>query len=345
MKRKTQNANFHKKVESAKKSRSNQNFPKIPIESTRCDSELKIIDFFDLSQDDDECSDENKKAQNEIIENNDDINNDLLGKKRKIANAKNPKIIDDEDPGDKNSNEINDTDNAEYYSSFDINIDEANNKIKKNSEKQELIDLVKKEGFNKVFDLISNIYFDRRNYLERKLDDIISNIGLLRTSIILLGIKFSQPQSQIPEELNANPNPNFHPPCSKSEDKITKTSPGNQIINNEEYELAEHFHKEKQGKKYIIYKYNKHHFRVKNRISYNCADLNCKSRGLYFVNNMKFRVMTNHSIPYEEHCYVKNKEKYARHKAIFDDFMKRNCHEAQVFKNDMGDKLVKWYDN
>ena len=30
---------------------------------------------------------------------------------------------------------------------------------------------------------------------------------------------------------------------------------------------------------------------------------------------------------------------------IFDDFMKRNCHEAQVFKNDMGDKLVKWYDN
>ena len=92
MKRKTQNANIHKKVESAKKSRSNQNFPKIPIESTRCDSELKIIDFFDLSQDDDECSDENKKAQNEIIENNDDINDDLLGKKRKRAIANNPKI-------------------------------------------------------------------------------------------------------------------------------------------------------------------------------------------------------------------------------------------------------------
>ena len=55
MKRKTQNANFHKKVESAKKSGSNHNFPKIPIESTRCDSELKIIDFFDLSKDEDEC--------------------------------------------------------------------------------------------------------------------------------------------------------------------------------------------------------------------------------------------------------------------------------------------------
>ena len=157
----------------------------------------------------------------------------------------------------------------------------------------------------------------------------------MRTSLILLQIKFTQPGIQ-EEEPVANPH------LSKTEEEITKKSQENQIINNEEYELGEHFHKEKNGK---IYRYNKHHFRVKNKISFNCADLKCKSRGLYFINSMKFRVMTSHSLPYEEHNYIKNKEKFNRHKEIFDDFKKRNCHEAQVFKNDIGDKLVKWYDN
>ena len=167
-----------------------------------------------------------------------------------------------------------------------------------------------------------------------KVDDIISNIGLLRTSLIMFQIKFSQPEINKGESVPSSP--------PKHDEGIKKTSPENQIINNEEYELGEHFHKDKNGK---IYKYNKHHLRVKNRMSFNCADLKCKSRGLYFVNNMKFRVVICHSIPHEEHCYIKNKEKFNRHKAIFDDFKKRNCHEAQVFKNDIGDKLVKWYDN
>ena len=328
MKRKNGKKNLIKKCANANNVNSGQNFPPIPYESTRCDSELKIIDFFDLSKEEDSSDEKENDKNDEVF----GLNNLLLGKKRERENNKD-NIVDKEK--DKiNKDEANISVNTEGPS-INLNNDNFINKGRNVSDKQELINLVNKEGFNKIFNLISSTYFDRRNNIERKLDDIICNIGLLRTSLILLQIKFTQPGIQV-EEPVANPH------LSKIEEEFTKKSPENQIINNEEYELGEHFHKEKNGK---IYKYNKHHFRVKNRISFNCADLKCKSRGLYFINNMKFRVMTSHSMPYDEHNYIKNKEKFNRHKAIFDDFKKRNCHEAQVFKNDIGDKLVKWYDN
>jgi len=328
MKRKIGKNNLIKKYDNANTVISGQNFPSIPYESTRCDSELKIIDFFDLSKEEDSSDEKENDKNDEVF----DLNKLLLGKKRERANDKDNII--DKGKDEINKDEANITVNTEDPN---INLNNENfiNKGTNVSDKQELINLVNKEGFNKIFNLISNTYFDRKNSIERKLDDIICNIGLLRTSLILLQIKFTQPGIQ-EEEPVANPH------LSKTEEEITKKSQENQIINNEEYELGEHFHKEKNGK---IYRYNKHHLRVKNKISFNCADLKCKSRGLYFINSMKFRVMTSHSMPYEEHNYIKNKEKFNRHKEIFDDFKKRNCHEAQVFKNDIGDKLVKWYDN
>ena len=40
-----------------------------------------------------------------------------------------------------------------------------------------------------------------------------------------------------------------------------------------------------------------------------------------------------------------NKNKFEQYKTVFNDFEKRNCSEAQIFKNESGDKLVKWYNN
>ena len=343
MKRKAEKKSMPKKCDKANRASSIQNFPPIPYESTKCDTELKIIDYIDLSNEDDSF---NEKEPEQNKNNNDnifDLNELFIGKKRERSNNEDDikekqkqkekeKIIKDEIE-DNNANSIKNYPNYPFFNF--INENNNINKGKTVSEKQELINLVNEEGFNKVFNLMTNTYFDRRNYIERKLDDIICNIGLLRASLIMFQIKFGQSEIHSVESVLNSPPP-------KPVEKITKTSPENQIINNEEYELGEHFHKDKNGN---IYKYNKHHFRVKNRISFNCADQKCKSRGLYFVNNMKFRVMTCHSISYEEHCYIKNKEKFNRHKAIFDDFKKKNCHEGQVFKNDIGDKLVKWYDN
>ena len=341
MRKKTGKKSMHKKCGKANKTSSVQNFPPIQNESTRCDTELKIIGFYDLTKEDDSF-DEKEQEQEKEQNKNDNVfglNKLLIGKKRERSkdkdDIKEKEKEKEQEKITKNGIKDNTNDITKNYPLYDfINGNNIINKGKPISEKQELINLVNEEGFNKVFNLMTNTYFDRRNYIERKLDDIICNIGLLRTSLFMFQIKYA-----IPEMQNGLSIP---PPNPNPAKEIIKTSQENQIINNEEYELGEHFHKDKDGN---IYKYNKHHFRVKNKISFNCADLKCKSRGLYFVNNMKFRIVISHSIPYEEHCYIKNKEKFNRHKAIFDDFKKKNCHEAQVFKNDIGDKLVKWYDN
>ena len=67
-----------------------------------------------------------------------------------------------------------------------------NNTNKNNeNEKNALLSLVKREGFNNIFNLISNSQFNRDNPVEKELEEIIFNIGLLPTSIILLQIKFN----------------------------------------------------------------------------------------------------------------------------------------------------------
>ena len=57
-------------------------------------------------------------------------------------------------------------------------------------EKELLTDLVKKEGFMKVFNCLTITPLNRKDPLEKQIDDIINTIGLLRTSLILSQIKF-----------------------------------------------------------------------------------------------------------------------------------------------------------
>ena len=59
---------------------------------------------------------------------------------------------------------------------------------------------------------------------------------------------------------------------------------------------------------------------------------------------MKFETVRSHNIKYEEHCYFKNRNRFDKYKLIIDEFEKRECHEAQIFKKENGTKLVKWYD-
>ena len=304
------------------------------------DSEFKVIDYFDLTQDEISSSEEMNKD-----------NNLLLGQKRNRTNEnnninktkkKNNKVISDSDNeessmsfGYNNANISNA--NINYINNYTNKISNANanNTISNKYEKEGLLKLVKMEGFNKIFNLLTNSRFDLKNPVEKKLDQIISQIGLLRTTVILLDIKFNHPSLPSPT----------HPPInrrSKSVSEINKRIEERQKFEDEGYQLGEHLHKEKDGK---IYKFKRHHCRVKGGCVFYCVDRKCKARGLYNNYNMNFKMINKHSIPHEEHNYIKNKDIYENYQTIFDDFMKKDCQEAQVFKNEAGDKLVKWYNN
>ena len=186
------------------------------------------------------------------------------------------------------------------------------------------------EGFNKIFNLITKLHFDRRNPVEKKLEEIIFNTGLLQTSLILLQIKFTISPGIVPN------------PFTPAEIEKKKRESDLQDLENKGYILGEHLHKDKNGK---IFKYLKHHLRVKNIFVYYCGDKSCKSRGLYNIKNMNFKVVIAHSFPHEKHNYIMIKYKYEQYQTVFNDFKQRNCSEAQIFKNEQGDKLVKWYNS
>ena len=109
-------------------------------------------------------------------------------------------------------------------------------------------------------------------------------------------------------------------------------------------ELGIHLQKDRDGK---IYKYTKHHIRSnKGNVSYvyYCAETKCNAKGNYNVDSMDFVTFREHDIPYNEHCYIKNKNRFDKFTPIIEEFEKRDCREAQVFKKDNGSQLVKWYD-
>ena len=161
------------------------------------DSEFKVIDYFDLTQEEISSSEEMNKD-----------NSLLLGQKRNRASEnnninktkkKNNKVICDSDNEDSSmsykSNNANISNaNIHYIHNYNnISNANANNSISNKYEKEGLLKLVKMEGFNKIFSLLTNSHFDLKNPVEKKLDQIINQIGLLRTTVILLDIKFNQP--------------------------------------------------------------------------------------------------------------------------------------------------------
>ena len=280
------------------------------------------------------------------------------------------------------------------------------------TEKNILKELVKKEGFLKIFNYLTIMPLDRKNPLEKEIDDILMSLGLLRTTLILFQIKFEIAEKDnnnnsikkinnnaintnnethvIKPNRNKNKNRILNSSSEKDEDydvkivadgvddevrsiKITQnryhfnlrhnksqdlkinlekkknnSSPKSKSVikdsPKEEYELGVHLQKDKEGK---IYKYTKHHYRANkgNDIYvYYCADTKCKSKGCYYVKTMKFENIRNHEIEHGEHCYIKNKDRLDKFTPIIEEFKKRQCHEAQIFKRDDGSQLVKWYD-
>ena len=301
-----------------------------------------LMEYFDLTQDDDDYEKEDSIKEENKNQNKQDfneINKLTLGKKRyrqdnNANNANNNKKIKNTiTDSDCEENSINNIIN--FNANTNNNIPCVKNNTNKNNEneKNALLSLVKREGFNNIFNLISNSQFNRDNSVEKELEEIIFNIGLLRTSIILLQIKFNN------SSYDLMPYNNF--PIFQKNIEEQKRIEEAKRMKNLELELGEHLHKEKDGK---IYKYLKHHFRVKGYVFY-CGDKKCRSKGLYNMQNMKFRILEKHTIPHEKHNYIVSKNIYNQYQSIFEDFNSRNCHEAQVFKNNMGDKLIQWYDN
>ena len=278
---------------------------KSKILNNSIDEDNSIID---LTQEEDFSSEEKEKRNNANII--------LLGKKtqrKKGDNKDHSQKIKKMDIIEDNISTL-DKSILSDANSINLDTDNSNNRI----EKEKLLDLVKNEGFNTIFNLLSNSDFNKNNPTEKELEKIIEIMGLLRVTLFLLQIKFSS---------SSNPNPEEN----KKKEKNQNT--------NETYNLGEHLHKEIDGN---IYKYYKNYLRIKGFV-FRCADRTCKSTGLYNLKTMNFKVLTAHTIQYDQHDYIKKKEKYEKYKTIFEDFKKRNCTEAQVFQNGDGDKLVKWY--
>ena len=364
----------------------NSNLSSAMIQPKFKENKLKIKENYDLTLENNSSSDEWKEEKSQ--------NKDVLKKKRLRPNERHSK----------SKSKVKYTKIEEYNEeekereitpmNYSNNFNNINNDNK--FEKEALFQLVNIEGFNKIFGLLSKPYFNRKNPLERKIDEIICNIGLLRTSLILMQIKFDSydaSQNIIPNFSPLNFNgynfnsvnsytgsqaPLSYPPpmvplsvpnskmnvqnlsetedkdkevdivLDENEDREKSVDNKNKKLKNQKemdkdgYELGEHLHKESGGK---IYKYLKHHMRVTKGFVFNCADRKCKSKGLYDIETMNFKIILKHTIPYEQHNYIMNKSKFNQYKTIFEDFNKRNCTEAQVFKNEAGNKLVKWYSN
>ena len=322
------------------------------------------------------------------------------------------------------------------------------------SDKKILLELVKREGFARVFNCLTIHPLNRKKQLERIMDDIIINLGLLRTSLILFQIKF-QFIDGINMEFNSNlytNDENSRSSLNKSDDeededieilidghegeeKGAKRKKKNSVLtpskqnkiqtlkNNavkdspltrsksEEKEVKEekenkedkedkeekddkddkddkedkedkeekydkeekeekepdmninhlnqlknlnlntpstdlgdlsiHLHKDEEGN---IYKYNKKYLCGNNIVAFYCSDKKCCGKGNYNTETMKFEILKEHDLTFEEHNYVKNKERGERFKLIISEFQKRNCHEAQLFKGENGSQVAKWYD-
>lgn len=264
------------------------------------------------------------------------------------------------------------------------------------TEKEKLVNLFKRKGFMKVFECLTKTQLNREKPLEKNIDDIISSIGLLRTALILLEIKFKE----IDQNKNINTNNiininsnsnNISTDVPKIDDDIdivideisdsqetkyiktkTKTpinrkknksliSKNSKRSNRNEFltksksvirkdlskkdlEFDVHLHKDKNGN---IYKYYKQHYREnkgKSIYVFRCPDRKCMAKANYYIGNMAFEIVKDHTIKYEEHNYIQNKKRFDKYKQIIEEFEQRDCHQAQVFKKENGTRLVKWYD-
>ena len=163
--------------------------PSIKLNNAQMNSPLSQVnedsEYIDLTQD--ESSTEEK-----------DSFHLLLGKKTKRKKNKDKNKNKNKDIYQKNLSFDNSFDNEEEFyppkkiiNTDDFNCDNCEDNNNYEIERDALLKLVKLEGFNKIFTLITKAKFDSKNSIEKKLEEIIFNIGLLRTSLILLQFKFT----------------------------------------------------------------------------------------------------------------------------------------------------------
>ena len=226
--------------------------------------------------------------------NEDIISGKLTGKKRKSPEEDESELIEEKKNVSKQKIKIKkDDENSNLYPNL-ITLKRHKGNL---GEKELLVQLVKKEGFMKVFNCLTIYPLNRKNQLEKAIDDIIMNIGLLRTSLILLKIKF---QNETAKNENNNSNTNSSNAELEDEDieividgedkNITKrkridtqtkknrniTPKIGYLKSNCDNDLCIHLHKDKNGR---IYKYNKNYIRDgNNKVAYYCADRNVMER-------------------------------------------------------------------
>ena len=164
--------------------------------------ELDHISLNELSDEEEEkpiIIESKRRHRSHSINNNEVKSFKYCGKKRKNPEKRKERIKS----YNEKKNNGNDVENKKKKKITNSNLgkniinlmDENNNDDKRRNnivEKKILTNLVKKEGLLKIYDLLSISPLNRKNPLERELDDIILNLGLLRTTILLFKIQLEQ---------------------------------------------------------------------------------------------------------------------------------------------------------
>ena len=142
----------------------------------------------------------------------DDLDESLCGKKRNISSENKISNLKEDKSEEKRKRKNS------FRVSKNKKINEKNNNInpiiknrgeskktkKTKTEKDILLNLVKRKGFMKVYKCLTMGQLNREKPLEKTIDDIINNIGLLKASLIILEIKFQEIEDIINKNINTN---------------------------------------------------------------------------------------------------------------------------------------------
>ena len=117
-------------------------------------------------------------------------------------------------------------------------------------------------------------------------------------------------------------------------------SPMNSMTMNNNLGLSVHLHKDDRRN---IFKYYMHHYGQDGSAAFYCSDKRCTGSAKYNIDSKKFEIVSEHSIPYTQHCYVIRP--FPNDQRLFKEFEKRNYTEAQLFKQPNGRSNIYWYNN
>ena len=118
------------------------------------------------------------------------------------------------------------------------------------------------------------------------------------------------------------------------------SSPMNSMSMNNNLGLSVHLHKDDRRN---IFKYYMHHYGQDGSAAFYCSDKRCTGSATYNIDSKKFEIVSDHSISYNQHCYVFRP--FPNDQRLFKEFEKRNYTEAQLFKQPNGRSNIYWYNN